>query len=75
VTVKIPPGTPNGRSFRVRGRGAPRKDGTKGDLLVTVEVQVPAALSEEGRKAVEAYRAATGGTDLRSRLFEAGGAR
>ena len=71
VTVKIPPGTPNGRSFRVRGRGAPRKDGTKGDLLVTVEVQVPAMLSEDARKAVEAYRAATAGTDQRSRLFDA----
>ncbi len=75
VTVKIPPGTPNGRSFRVRGRGAPRKDGTKGDLLVTVDVQVPAALSEDARKAVEAYRAATNGHDPRARLFEAGGAR
>ena len=75
VTVKIPAGTPNGRSFRVRGRGAPRKDGTKGDLLVTVEVQVPATLTEDARKAVEAYRAATAGSDQRSRLFDAGGAR
>ena len=37
----IPAGTPNGRTFRVRGRGVARKDGTKGDLLVTVEVLVP----------------------------------
>ena len=28
VTLKIPPGTPNGRTFRVKGRGAPRRDGT-----------------------------------------------
>jgi molecular chaperone DnaJ len=75
VTVKLPPGTPNGRSFRVRGRGAPRKDGTKGDLLVTVEVQVPSTLSEDARKAVEAYREATAGSDQRSRLFDVGGAR
>ena len=76
VTVKVPPGTPNGRTFRVRGRGAPRKDGTTGDLLVTVEVQVPAALSAEARAAVEAYRDGDApARDLRSRLFEAGGAR
>ena len=41
VTLRVPPGTPNGRVMRVRGRGAPRKDGTKGDLLVTLDVQVP----------------------------------
>jgi molecular chaperone DnaJ len=71
VTVKVPPGTPAGRTFRVRGRGVTRKDGTKGDLLVTVDVQVPAALSEDARAAVEAYRAATAGPDPRSRLFGA----
>jgi molecular chaperone DnaJ len=69
VTVKVPPGTPSGRTFRVRGRGASRKDGTPGDLLVTVDVQVPAALSDEARAAVEAFRSATAGPDPRSRLF------
>ena len=38
VTLRIPAGTPNGRTFRVRGRGVARRDGTKGDLLVTVDV-------------------------------------
>jgi molecular chaperone DnaJ len=75
VTVKIPPGTPSGRSFRVRGRGAPRKDGTPGDLIVTVEVEVPAALSQDARAAVEAFRAATAGADPRRRLFATGGTR
>ena len=75
VTVKLPPGTPNGRTFRVRGKGAPRKDGTPGDLLVTVEVQVPAQLSDEARAAVQAYREASVGSELRGRLFESGGVR
>jgi molecular chaperone DnaJ len=70
VTLKIPAGTPNGRTFRVRGKGATKKDGTKGDLLATVEVQVPAHLSAEAREAVEAYRAATGDAALRTNLFE-----
>ena len=38
---QIPEGTPNGRTFRVRGKGVRRSDGTVGDLLVTVDVQVP----------------------------------
>jgi molecular chaperone DnaJ len=72
VTVKIPPGTPNGRTFRVRGKGAVGKGGHRGDLLVTVEVQVPAVLSEPARAAVQAYRDANSGGDLRAKLFEAG---
>jgi len=75
VTLKIPPGTPNGRSFRVRGRGVQRTSGSSvgstGDLLVTVQVQVPAALDDKARDAVRAYRDATGGSDLRANLFEA----
>ena len=58
VTLRIPPGTPNGRVLRVRGRGAPRKDGSKGDLLVTVVVQVPDTLDDAARAAVTAYREA-----------------
>jgi molecular chaperone DnaJ len=70
VTLKVPPGTPNGRTFRVRGKGARRKDGTNGDLLVTVQVQVPAQLDPTAREAVEAYRAATAGKPLRANLFD-----
>ena len=71
VTVKVPAGTPSGRTLRVRGRGATRKDGTPGDLLVTVDVQVPATLTDEARAAVEAFRSATAGPDPRSSLFGA----
>jgi len=74
VTLKVPAGTPNGRTFRVRGKGAPRSDGTLGDLLATVEVQVPAVLDQPAREAVEAYRAATSGKPLRANLFEDGSA-
>ena len=70
VTLRIPAGTPNGRTFRIRGKGARRADGTVGDLLATVQVQVPARLDETARQAVEAYRAATADKPLRSKLFE-----
>lgn len=68
VTLRIPAGTPNGRSFRVRGRGVAHRDGSKGDLLVTVEVTVPSKLTEEQRRAVEQLRAAGLG-DPRAGLF------
>ena len=73
VTVKIPAGTPNGRTFRVRGHGVVRKDGHKADLLVTVGVQVPAVLNDEAREAVTAYREATSDSDIRANLFNGGG--
>lgn len=72
VTLKVPAGTPNGRTFRVRGKGAPKADGSHGDLLATVEVQVPATLDQAAREAVAAYRAATAGKPLRANLFEGG---
>jgi molecular chaperone DnaJ len=72
VTLKLPPGTPNGRTFRVRGKGARKADGTMGDLLATVEVHVPAVLDERTRAAVEAYREASSGKPLRGNLFEDG---
>ncbi len=55
VTVRVPPGTPSGRVLRVRGRGVPRRDGTPGDLLVTVEVTIPKDLPEAARKALDEY--------------------
>ncbi|MCW2914941.1 MAG: chaperone protein DnaJ [Actinomycetia bacterium] len=70
VTLRIPPGTPNGRTFRVRGRGATRRDGSKGDLLVTVDVQVPQKLDDTTRAALEQLRATNRGDDLRSELLQ-----
>ncbi len=67
VTVKVAAGTASGRTLRVRGKGVHRKDGTAGDLLVTIEVAVPAKVSKEAREALEAYRAATPG-DPRAHL-------
>jgi molecular chaperone DnaJ len=53
VTLRIPEGTPSGKTFRVRGRGAVRGSSGAGDLLVTVEVTVPARLTDAEREAIE----------------------
>jgi molecular chaperone DnaJ len=61
VTLKVPAGTPSGKTFRIRGKGAPRKGG-HGDLLVTVNVDVPGKLSREEKKLLEQLRDAAKGS-------------
>ncbi|MFD0819693.1 molecular chaperone DnaJ [Micromonospora zhanjiangensis] len=63
VTLRVPPGTPSGRTLRARGKGVARRDGEPGDLLVTVEVTVPGRLSAEARETLEAFAAQTPGAD------------
>lgn len=68
VRVKIPAGTPNGRTLRVRGRGVPKRDGKAGDLLVTVNVTVPKNLDAVSATALRTYAEAekASGFDPRS---------
>ena len=68
VSIRIPAGTPSGRTFRAKGKGGATKSGGRGDLLVSIDVQVPAELDEESRAAVEALRAARGDKDPRSSI-------
>jgi molecular chaperone DnaJ len=68
VRVKIPAGTPSGRTLRVKGRGVTNGK-TTGDLRVTLQVAVPRKLTDEARAAVEAYAAATKGDDPRADLM------
>ena len=58
VTLRIPAGTPSGRTLRVRGRGVKSGKST-GDLLVTIEVAVPARLTDAQKEAVEALASAS----------------
>jgi molecular chaperone DnaJ len=70
VSVKVPPGTSNGRTMRVRGKGIVKRDGTTGDLLVTLQVAVPTHLTAEAQQALENYAAATADHDPRASLNE-----
>jgi molecular chaperone DnaJ len=70
VTLRIPAGTPNGRTFRVRGRGVTRKDGTKGDLLASVEVVVPKTLDDKSRELLTEFNTATAAEDPRADLMQ-----
>ena len=57
VKLRIPAGTPSGKTFRVRGRGAPRKGG-HGDLLAKVQVEVPEKLSRQEKDLLKQLREA-----------------
>lgn len=69
VRLRVPAGTPNGRVLRVRGKGVRRSDGTMGDMLVTLNVQVPDHLSDEARAALTEYVEKSGQGDPRAALF------
>ncbi len=65
VTVRIAPGTPNGRTLRVKGRGIV-KGSTTGDLLVTVEVQVPQRVDGKALDALKTFAEETASEDVRA---------
>ena len=67
VKVKIPAGTPSGKTFRVKGKGITPDRGRAGDLLVTVQVAVPKKVTKEEREILESLDE-NRGEDLRSHL-------
>jgi molecular chaperone DnaJ len=64
VTVRLAPGTPNGRTLRVKGRGI-KKGSVIGDLLATIEVQVPQKIEGEASEALKKFAEATASHDVR----------
>ncbi|MEN2993972.1 MAG: molecular chaperone DnaJ [Thermodesulfovibrio sp.] len=59
--IEIPPGTPSGRVFKLKGKGLPRVGGTqRGDQIVTVYIDVPKKLTERQRELLEEFAKASG---------------
>jgi molecular chaperone DnaJ len=56
VKLKVAPGTPNGRTLRVKGKGV-QITGKEGDLLATVEVAVPAHVNDKAKELLEQFDA------------------
>lgn len=59
VALRIPPGTPSGKRFRVRGQGI-KKGEQQGDLIVEVQINVPETLTEEQEKMMKDFAEAGG---------------
>ena len=61
ATLKIPPATPSGTTFRIRGKGIPSlRGGAVGDQLLRVQVEVPQSLSSEQRRILEEFAKVSG---------------
>ena len=58
TTMTLPPGTQNGRRFRLRGKGAPnRKGDERGNQYVRVHVVLPETLDDRSRELLEEFSA------------------
>jgi DnaJ-class molecular chaperone len=59
IVIKLPPGSQSGSEIRLKGRGAPLKDGSKGDLFLRLLIKVPESTAgiglREKAEALEAY--------------------
>jgi molecular chaperone DnaJ len=61
ASIKIPQGTQGGTTFRVREKGMPAlSGGAKGDLNVTVQVEVPTKLSKDQQEKLRAFSESIG---------------
>lgn len=62
LLLRIPPGTANGKTFRLRGKGMPQlgKPEHRGDLYAEVNVVLPTSLNDEQRRLFEAFARSTG---------------
>lgn len=69
VKVRINPGTQNGKTLRIKGRGV-KKGVNAGDLMATIEVQVPQRVDGKAKKALEDFAEATKNEDLRSEFMQ-----
>lgn len=56
VSMKVPPGTATGKTFRLRGKGFPNLRGLGvGDQLVTVKIETPARVNEKQRQLLKEF--------------------
>jgi len=67
VSLKIPGGTQTGKKLRLRGKGAPKRDGGHGDLIAEVQVVLPEAGSSKVSELLRAVAAEQAG-DLREAI-------
>jgi len=72
VKLKITPGTPNGRTLRVKGKGV-QFESRSGDLLATVEVLVPAHVSKKAEDHLKNFDATLPDEDPRAELISRAG--
>jgi DnaJ-class molecular chaperone len=55
VRLRVPPGTQSGQKFRLRDRGAPSRNGQRGDLVVEVRMRLPKVLDERSKELLREF--------------------
>jgi molecular chaperone DnaJ len=55
VRLRVPPGTQSGQRFRLRDRGAPSRNGRRGDLVVEVRMRLPKVLDERSKELLREF--------------------
>ena len=56
INIKIPAGTQNGQTLRVVGKGLPKPNEDRGNLMVVVEIVIPKNLSEQKQQLLSQYK-------------------
>lgn len=59
VETKVPPGRSSGDRLRLRGKGMPRRDGSRGDLYAEIRIVTPKRLTDRERRLFEELRDAS----------------
>ncbi len=67
VKVRLAPGTPNGKKLKIKGQGISRNH-EQGDLILTIDVQVPQRVDGKAKKALEEFAEATAEFNPRAEL-------
>jgi DnaJ-class molecular chaperone len=55
VTLSIPPGSSSGKRLRLKGQGVAQRDGTAGDLIVTIQIKLPEQLDDASRELAKQF--------------------
>ncbi len=55
VALSIPPGSSSGRRLRLKGQGVRGRDGTAGDLIVILQIELPKSMDDESKKLIEQF--------------------
>ena len=55
MTLSIPAGSSSGKRLRLKGQGVQQRDGTAGDLIVTLQIELPDPMDDASRELAKQF--------------------